>query len=131
MLSVGSRTTFLERPSCWKATASSIAGTHASPSTPGLPTVLGWPWHQQQQRGDGEIVRRRARDVATIYGTPSHDRALELLEEYDVAYVVVGDLERGYYGERGVAKFEAMVEDGSLTLAYANDGTRVYRVRRN
>ena len=96
----------------------------------GLPTVLGWPWHQQQQRGDGEIVRRRARDVETLYSTPSHDRALELLEEYGVEYIVVGALERGYYGERGIAKFDAMVERGSLILAYANDGARVYRVVR-
>ena len=97
----------------------------------GLPTILGWPWHQQQQRGDGEIVRRRARDVETMYSTPSHDRALELLERYRVSYIVVGALERGYYGERGIAKFDAMVEKGSLTLAYGNDGTRVYRVRPN
>ena len=97
----------------------------------GLPIVLGWPWHQQQQRGDGEIVRRRARDVETMYSTPSHDRALELLERYRVSYIVVGALERGYYGERGIAKFDAMVEKGSLTLAYGNDGTGIYRVRHN
>ncbi len=97
----------------------------------GLQTVLGWPWHQQQQRGDGEIVRRRARDVETMYNTPSHDRARELLERYRISYIVVGALERGYYGERGIAKFDAMVEKGSLTLAYGNDGTRVYRVRGN
>ena len=107
---------------CWNSRISQYTG---------LPTVLGWPWHQQQQRNDGEIVRRRARDVETMYSTPSHDRALELLEEYGVEYIVVGALERGYYGERGIAKFDAMVEKGSLTLAYGNDGTRVYRVRRN
>ncbi len=107
---------------CWNTRISQYTG---------LPTVLGWPWHQQQQRGDGEIVRRRARDVETMYSTPSHDRALELLDQYSVTYIVVGALERGYYGERGIAKFDAMVEDGSLTLAYANDGTRVYRVRHN
>ncbi len=107
---------------CWNSRISQYTG---------LPTVLGWPWHQHQQRGDGEIVRRRARDVETMYSTPSHDRALELLEEYGVEYIVVGALERGYYGERGIAKFDAMVEKGSLTLAYGNDGTRVYRVRRN
>ena len=94
----------------------------------GLPTVLGWPWHQQQQRGDGDIVRGRAGDVATMYNTSSHDGALELLERYRVSYIVVGALERGYYDERGIAKFDAMVEDGSLSLAYDNEGTRIYRV---
>ena len=104
---------------CWNTRISQYTG---------LPTVLGWPWHQQQQRNDGDIVRRRARDVATIYSTSSHSRALELLEEYGVAYIVVGSLERGYYDARGVSKFEAMVDDGSLILAYANEGTRIYRV---
>ena len=104
---------------CWNTRISQYTGR---------PTVLGWPWHQQQQRNDGEIVRGRARDVETMYSTPSHDRALELLEEYDVEYIVVGALERGYYGERGIAKFDAMVDEGLLALAYGNDGTRVYRV---
>ncbi|MYC33659.1 MAG: hypothetical protein F4X64_10835 [Chloroflexi bacterium] len=107
---------------CWNTRISQYTG---------LPTVLGWPWHQQQQRGDGEIVRRRARDVATMYSTPSHDRALELLEQYRVSYIVVGALERGYYDSRGIAKFDAMSDKGLLTLAYANDGTRIYQVPGN
>ena len=104
---------------CWNTRISQYTG---------LPTVLGWPWHQQQQRNDGEIVRERARDVATIYGSPSHSRALELLQQYGVSYIVVGDLERAYYDSRGIAKFDSMAEAGSLTLEYANDGTRIYRV---
>ena len=104
---------------CWNSRISQYTG---------LPTVLGWPWHQQQQRNDGEIVRRRAEDIATMYSTPSHTRAMELLEQYRVAYVVIGALERGYYDEQGIAKFDAMVADGLLRLAYANDDTRIYHV---
>ena len=104
---------------CWNTRISQYTG---------LPTVLGWPWHQQQQRNDGEIVRLRARNVATMYSTPSHDRALELLEQYRVGYIVVGALERGYYDSRGIAKFDAMIDKGLLTLVYANDGTRIYQV---
>ena len=110
------------RQYCWNTRISQYTG---------LPTVLGWPWHQQQQRGDGDIVRRRARDVATIYGSPSHARAVELLEQYRVSYIVVGALERGYYDSRGIAKFDAMSDMGLLTLAYANDGTRIYKVPGN
>ncbi|MXZ90674.1 MAG: hypothetical protein F4Z05_04270, partial [Chloroflexi bacterium] len=104
---------------CWNSRVSQYTG---------LPTVIGWPWHQQQQRGDGDIIRRRAMDVSTIYNTPSHRRAQKLLEEYQVAYVVVSDLERTYYDGGGIAKFDAMAADGILTLAYANEGTRIYRV---
>ncbi len=107
---------------CWNTRISQYTG---------LPTVLGWPWHQQQQRNDGDIVGRRARDVATIYGSPSNVRALELLEQYRVSYIVVGALERGYYDSRGIAKFDAMSDKGLLTLAYANDGTRIYQVPGN
>ena len=104
---------------CWNSRISQYTG---------LPTVLGWPWHQQQQRNDGGIVNRRARAVRTIYSTPSHQRALELLEQYQVAYIVVGALERGYYDGSGIAKFDSMVNRGILELAYANDATRIYRV---
>ena len=94
----------------------------------GLPTVIGWPWHQTQQRNDWDLIQRRARDVSTIYNTLSKRAALELIEQYGVRYIVVGDLERIYYLPHGIEKFEKMVEDGTLELAYANDRTTIYRV---
>ncbi len=104
---------------CWNTRVSQYTG---------LPTVIGWPWHQQQQRGDGDIIRRRATDVATIYNTLSSQRAERLLEEYQVAYIVVGDLERTYYDPDGIAKFDAMASEGALSVPYANQHTRIYRV---
>lgn len=104
---------------CWNTRISQYTG---------LPTVLGWPWHQQQQRNDGRIVSKRARDITAIYGSPSIQKAQGLLEEYGVTYLVVGDLERAYYDPRGIAKFDAMVVDGILALEYSNDRTRIYRV---
>ena len=94
----------------------------------GLPTVIGWPWHQTQQRNDWDLIRRRARDVSSIYNTLSKNAALDLIHEYRVRYVVVGDLERIYYLPHGIEKFDRMVEDGDLELAYANDRTTIYRV---
>ena len=104
---------------CWNSRISQYTG---------LPTVLGWPWHQQQQRNDGGVIQTRARDVNTMYSTPSGQRASGLLDEYSVGYIVVGELERRYYGERGISKFEAMAGEGLLALEYANEGTRIYRV---
>ena len=94
----------------------------------GLPTVIGWPWHQTQQRNDWDLVQRRARDVSTIYNTLSTNTALDLIDQYGVRYVVVGDLERIYYLAQGIEKFEQMIADGALELAYANDRTTIYRV---
>ena len=106
---------------CWNSRFSQYTG---------LPTVIGWPWHQTQQRNDGDAVRQRGRDVATIYNTRSQQTALDLLDDYDVAYIVVGDLEHLYYLPDGIAKFDLMVGSGTLDLAYANHGTRIYEVKK-
>src|SRR5262249_27434832 len=44
----------------------------------GLPTVIGWDWHQKQQRSiiDGAIIDRRIDTVRDIYNTRDLNRAL-------------------------------------------------------
>ncbi len=94
----------------------------------GLPTVLGWPWHQSQQRMKySYAIQERRADVRTIYSTEDVDAALGLLEKYRVRYVVVGQLERAYYPGQGLEKFDALVESGKAELVYENMGTRIYR----
>ncbi len=96
----------------------------------GLPTVLGWPWHQIQQRQTyAAQVQERARDIRTIYETNDRPRALELMEKYDVAYVVVGQPERAYYRAEGLEKFPAMAGDGQAELVFANSDLQIYRIK--
>ncbi len=93
----------------------------------GLPTVLGWPWHQVQQRMKyQDTVRRRTAVVTEMYATTNLDRTLELLAAYQVRYVVLGDLERTYYPPEALAKFDRMVQDGLARVAYRNPGTTIY-----
>ena len=95
----------------------------------GLPTVIGWPWHQTQQRFDyRDRIGERARHVTQIYETGSVDTAVELMRRYGVSYVVVGDLERLNYGEGGLGKFEEMERAGLLSKAYSNGKTSIFRV---
>jgi YYY domain-containing protein len=96
----------------------------------GLPTVLGWNWHQRQQRAavSEEQVWQRAEDVATAYDTPMLDRAREILRRYEVQYVVVGGLERAYYQPEGLAKFDTLVQTGELEIAYQAEGVTIYRI---
>ena len=66
----------------------------------GLPGVLGWDWHQRQQRlaaGDAQITEREA-EISDFYLTLSPVEARAFLEKYDVRYVVVGRLESAEYG---------------------------------
>ena len=95
----------------------------------GLPTIIGWPWHQIQQRFDyREQIDRRAADVRLAYDATEIAMKIELLQEYDVSYVVVGDLERLNYGERGLAVFDEMARRGLLSRVYENEGTAIFRV---
>lgn len=65
----------------------------------GLPGVLGWRWHQVQQRvadPDSQVVDR-AHAITDFYLTQSVEEARRFLEAYDVQYVIVGNMERLFY----------------------------------
>jgi uncharacterized membrane protein len=96
----------------------------------GLPAVMGWDWHERQQRSviPGAVIDRRLNHVKEIYSTTDVPRAEHLLDYYDVKYIIVGQLERAYYSPDGLAKFEAMVGQGYLKVAYAQGSVRIYEV---
>ncbi len=67
----------------------------------GLPGVVGWNWHQRQQRvatGE-EQVTDRVLEVTAFYMTRSLDEARSFLDKYHVGYIVWGRLEQIYYGD--------------------------------
>jgi len=96
----------------------------------GLPAVVGWRWHQAQQRATlpAEMVDWRRNDVGKCYGTTDVARAWEILARYDVRYVYVGGYERAYYDPAGLAKFDLMAAQGLLRVAYDAQGVRIYEV---
>ena len=99
----------------------------------GLPSLLGWNFHQRQQRtlpGLGELVWQRVANINFFYTTTDTLEAWRILMAYDVEYIVVAALERVNYGESGgLNKFESMVADGWLERAHVVNGTPVvYRV---
>ena len=96
----------------------------------GLPSVIGWDWHQKQQRAavDGIVVDWRLQDLRDLYNTVDTAFARRLLDRYNVGYVYVGELERAYYDANGLAKFEQMV-GSELDVVYRRAGVTIYRVR--
>ncbi len=95
----------------------------------GLPTVIGWDWHQTQQRpGMQNLIDRRKADVEAIFGeTRSFESVRPMLDRYGVQYIYVGPLERAYYSEQALAKFDEGVAAGLLSLVYDANGVRIYR----
>jgi YYY domain-containing protein len=61
----------------------------------GLPTPIGWAYHQTQQRRPyGPFIDRRVEDLGTLYRTTDQQEIARVLATYDVAYVVFGTQER-------------------------------------
>ena len=96
----------------------------------GLPTVIGWDWHQKQQRAvvSGDVVEWRLADVRTLYNGTNEAETVKLLKLYDVSYVYVGELERAYYAPEGLAKFDRLSR--LFEVVYDAGPVRIYRVRK-
>ncbi len=94
----------------------------------GLPSIIGWNWHQIQQRhGEQFAVGERQSNLDALYTTRSTTIAADVLQRYGVEYIVVGELERLYYPAAGLDKFDAMVDQGVVKV-YSNAQVDIYRV---
>ncbi len=87
----------------------------------GLPAVVGWRWHQVQQRMvmPGGTVEARQNEVRFFYDTPDADEAYAILQRYRVRYVILTPFERAYMtSPEGELKFKTLVEQGRLRVVY-------------
>jgi len=101
----------------------------------GLPTIVGWSWHEQQQRGEADLSARLAA-LYTLYTSTNPEDKMAVINQYNVEYVVVGNLERYYPAAgcegaidntAGVAAFQSLV-GSQLEVAFQSGETVVYRV---
>jgi uncharacterized membrane protein len=97
----------------------------------GLPTLLGWPWHEHQQRSialASHVIDSRQRLIKRLYTVASPGETVQDLQLYGVEYVYVGQLERALYPARGLARFDALAQSGKLQVVYRQGATVIYRV---
>jgi uncharacterized membrane protein len=89
----------------------------------GMPSVIGWNWHQRQQRTLDSLpllVQQRVANVNAFYSTTDTQVAANILQHYDVSYVIVSALEQARFPD-GINKFYDMVDMGVLTPVYSED----------
>ncbi len=73
----------------------------------GLPTVMGWVNHEGQWRGNNFItVAARENDIRLIYTERDWLITEQLLDQYNITYVVFSPLEREWYGGIQQSKFD-------------------------
>ena len=66
-------------------------------SSTGLPTILGWPTHEEHWRGSRRPLENREVDVRRIYLSDNQQEVIDLLDKYKIRYIFIGDRERSRY----------------------------------
>ncbi len=89
----------------------------------GVPSVLGWGNHEAVWRDSWAPIQERQRAIDAIYVDPLSAASRSLLRRYNVAWVVVGDLERKRYGPQVAAPFARLG-----TEVVQEHGTSLFRL---
>ncbi len=66
----------------------------------GFPSVLGWDWHEKQQRSlDSNSISLRNKQIQEFYTTPSEEFIKDFLDYYRVELIIFGPVEKLNYPE--------------------------------
>jgi YYY domain-containing protein len=95
----------------------------------GLPNVVGWNWHQRQQRAITveNLIENRIAEVNEFYLSTDPLQAKAFLDKYGVKYIIVGQLEHALYPGPGLDKFEQL-DDDLWHEVYRDGETVIYEV---
>lgn len=93
----------------------------------GIPIVLGWENHERQWRGStyAEVAGTRRQDLDKLFSHPRMDDVIDIIEEYDINYILFGSTERAQFGDTGETKFI-----NNLPIVCESDDSRVFFVDR-
>lgn len=92
----------------------------------GLPTPLGWSYHQSQQRRRYDVERsRRELDLRTLYETDDPAAIRRILRRYDVRFVVYGTIERTQSNGRNRA---ALLDEACASVAFGGGDAFILEV---
>jgi YYY domain-containing protein len=97
----------------------------------GLPSVLGWNFHQRQQRTFDPLtmwVEQRERNVKYFYNSTDIVGSARILQAYDVGYVIVSSFETAAHAPDGIAKLGDMADMGLLETAFLRGEAQIYQV---
>ncbi len=98
----------------------------------GLPDVVGWEWHQEQQRlMFTDTVRERGVEEDDFYVTPDIQATLDFIHKYNVRYIIVGQLERAKYMPGGFSKLVPLGAPDSLAKFELYNGKYWHSVYRD
>ena len=91
----------------------------------GLPSVLGWDWHQKQQRSlDSNSVILRKKQIKEFYSTGSSEYIEDFLDFYNVGIIIFGNVEFQDFPDFD-KRFESMDLKG-INKIYDKNNYKIY-----
>jgi len=95
----------------------------------GFSSVIGWRNHMRQQYPyQLDEIDKRIQDIQLLYIGNDIKQTNRIISDYDIQYIVVGELELSKSTPEALANFETMLKEGELKLDYQNAKTRLYQV---
>ncbi len=85
----------------------------------GLQTVLGWPGHEAQWRGDSAPQGSRRDDMTKLYVSPRWEEVQAIIEQYNIRYIYIGSLEQTSMRinqEKFKAHLKVIFQQGNTTI---------------
>ncbi|MBS6194608.1 MAG: hypothetical protein KH828_03370 [Clostridiales bacterium] len=90
----------------------------------GLPTILGWYVHEWLWRGGIEELNQRVGEVEAVYTSNDRELVERILEDYEVAYIFVGKMEREKYSGLNEEMLQSLGN-----VVYRDEGSQTYIVQ--
>ena len=100
----------------------------------GKANVLGWMGHESQWRGGSEEMGSRQADIERLYCTRDSETARQILDQYHIRYVFIGNLERVTYqpgGENCPIGLNEVKFRGILTPVFQQGEVVIYEYATN
>jgi len=93
----------------------------------GIPIVLGWENHERQWRGSTypEVAGTRGEDMDKLFTAVDMEVVVDIINQYDINYILFGSTERSQYGSAGEEKFL-----DHLPIVCESGDSRIYFVDR-
>ena len=74
-------------------------------SNTGISNVINWPDHEKQWRKDSNEIISRINHVDTIYKTTDSNKAKQLMNQYEIKFILIGENESIKYNAESLDKF--------------------------
>jgi uncharacterized membrane protein len=99
----------------------------------GMQSLMGWPWHEQQQRSvadAGIVIDARKQAIQRWYTSTDARQTFAEMQKYGIEYIFFGRMERALYGENAGNAFTELAVSKDITEVFRSGETVIYQVPR-